>query len=50
MSLKKIKYKKNFHLECGEELSKLEIAYHTYGKLNHSKDNVVWICHALTAN
>lgn len=50
MSLKQIKYKKIFHLECGEELSKLEIAYHTYGKLNHSKDNVVWICHALTAN
>jgi homoserine O-acetyltransferase len=28
----------------------LVIAYHTYGALNATKDNVVWICHALTAN
>ncbi len=44
------KYESSFPLECGEKLSNLEIAYHTYGKLNDSKDNVVWICHALTAN
>lgn len=50
MTLSKLKYTKPFLLDCGEELSNLEIAYHTYGKLNHSKDNVVWICHALTAN
>ena len=50
MTLSKLKYNKSFPLERGEELPKLEIAYHTYGKLNHSKDNVVWICHALTAN
>jgi homoserine O-acetyltransferase len=28
----------------------LEIAYHTYGHLNPDKSNVVWVCHALTAN
>ena len=27
-----------------------KITYHTAGKLNADKDNVVWICHALTAN
>ena len=26
------------------------IAYHTFGKLNTDKSNVIWICHALTAN
>ncbi|WP_439506041.1 homoserine O-acetyltransferase MetX [Sediminibacterium sp.] len=39
-----------FLLECGETLHGLEIAYHTYGKMNESGSNVIWICHALTAN
>src|ERR1051326_1946561 len=43
-------YNKPFQLENGNSLSKLTIAYHTYGKLNSDKSNVVWICHALTAN
>lgn len=37
-------------LENGQQLSGLTIAYHTYGSLNADKSNVVWICHALTAN
>lgn len=37
-------------LEQGGSLEKVEIAYHTYGQLNTEKDNVVWVCHALTAN
>ncbi len=37
-------------LECGASLPGLTIAYTTYGKLNGNKNNVVWICHALTAN
>ncbi len=39
-----------FPLENGQILPGIRIAYHTYGRLNASRDNVVWICHALTAN
>lgn len=39
-----------FLLESGENLPELDIAYHTFGKLNEKKDNVIWVCHALTAN
>ena len=39
-----------FKLESGEVLPSLEIAYDTFGKLNEAKDNVIWVCHALTAN
>ena len=39
-----------FPLELGGELPELTIAYHTYGTLNSSHDNVVWVCPALTAN
>jgi len=37
-------------LESGAELAALKIAYDTYGELNAARDNVVWVCHALTAN
>jgi homoserine O-acetyltransferase len=39
-----------YTLENGQVLPDLTIAYHTYGRLNKEKDNVVWVCHALTAN
>lgn len=41
---------KVFKLENGKKLRKIELAYQTYGKLNAKKDNVIWACHALTAN
>src|SRR5690606_38812166 len=41
---------KTFELESGKRVNNLEIAYHTYGQLNAAQDNVVWVCHALTAN
>lgn len=45
-----IQIQEPFQLESGKGLPALTIAYHTYGKLNDKKDNVVWVCHALTAN
>lgn len=37
-------------LERGGRLKELEIAYSTFGTLSPAKDNVIWVCHALTAN
>ena len=49
-TLQKFNYQQEFVLESGNKLPHLEIGFHTYGKLNKNKDNVVWVCHALTAN
>ncbi|MCC8117455.1 MAG: homoserine O-acetyltransferase [Bacteroidales bacterium] len=43
-------HNKPFDLELGGSLPELTIAYHTYGTLSPERDNVVWVCHALTAN
>lgn len=47
---KLFKYQTPFELESGETLPELELAYNTLGQLNADGTNVVWICHALTAN
>lgn len=39
-----------FQLENGQVLQDIRVGYHTFGNLNAAGDNVVWICHALTAN
>ncbi len=44
------KHAKIFPLENGKKLRNLEIAFHTYGKYNPNKNNVIWVCHALTGN
>lgn len=49
-SMKTVRITDPFPLESGATLKNLEIAYHTFGTLNEKKDNVVWVCHALTAN
>ena len=43
-------YEQPFALECGEVLPSVTIAYHTFGKMNADRSNIVWVCHALTAN
>ncbi len=48
--LKKYTIQGDFSLENGGKLVNPVIGYHTFGKLNPEKDNVVWVCHALTAN
>ena len=50
MSQEVLTYPYPFALESGQCLPQLQITYHTYGKLNPEKNNVVWVCHALTAN
>ena len=44
------KYEGEFELECGVKLPSLTIAYDTFGKRNADSSNVIWVCHALTAN
>lgn len=41
---------KNIELSGGTLLPEVNIVYNTYGKLNKTKDNVIWVCHALTAD
>src|ERR1044072_262205 len=43
-------YHEAFTLESGIVLPQYHLAYTTYGKLNDSGDNAVWVFHALTAN
>src|SRR6201991_1593441 len=50
MNTQIFKHTQPFELESGQKIQNLEIGYHTYGRLNKNKDNVVWVCHALTAN
>lgn len=37
-------------LESGEQIAQPTIGYHTWGRLNARRDNVIWVCHALTAS
>src|SRR6218665_1644951 len=43
-------YRQPLTLENGQGLKTADVVYHTYGTLNADKRNVVWFCHALTAN
>lgn len=48
--MKTLKSDQPFITETGFTFDHLEIAYHTWGTLNRNADNVIWVCHALTAN
>jgi len=50
MPLQTFHYSNEFPLESGSSLPELQISYHTYGTMNADKSNVIWVCHALTAN
>ena len=50
MATRFYKHDGTLRLESGGELENPVIAYDTYGTLNAAGDNVVWVCHALTAN
>jgi homoserine O-acetyltransferase len=50
MSIKIYNHTLPFILENGTPMPQLQIAYHTFGKLNQQRNNVIWVCHALTAN
>lgn len=49
-SPKTYKHESPFKLESGEFIHGLELAYHTFGKQNEQRDNIIWVFHALTAN
>lgn len=48
--IKFFKCKNRFTLESGVVLPEVEVAYSTYGTLNARRSNIIWVCHALTAN
>ncbi len=39
-----------FKLECGRSLPELRVAFETYGTLSPRRDNVVFVCHALSGD
>ena len=43
-------YDEPLKLESGQWISEFDLAYTTYGTLNETKNNVVWVCHAFTGN
>lgn len=44
------RYSSPFILESGETLPEFHLNYETFGSLNATKDNVIWVFHALTGN
>lgn len=48
--MKKTVTLKKFRTESGFRFDEIQICYHTFGERNPDDSNVVWICHALTAD
>lgn len=43
-------HKQTFELESGKTLPGFQLRYTTLGRLNASRSNIVWVCHALTGS
>lgn len=43
-------FNESFELELGAYLPGFQLQYTTSGKLNAERDNVIWVCHALTGS
>lgn len=43
-------YHQPFELESGNSLPGFQLRYTTLGRLNASRSNIVWVCHALTGS
>ncbi len=50
MKKNNFKYQNDFKLESGKHLPGFELTYHTAGSINSDQSNIIWVCHALTAN
>jgi homoserine O-acetyltransferase len=46
----KFTYIQDFRIENGQHLSGITMSYAAYGQLNQNRDNVIYVCHALTAD
>jgi len=49
-TLRLIEADKPLELQCGKSLGPIDVAYESYGELNAARDNVIYICHALSGN
>ncbi len=43
-------YNQTFELESGKTLPGFQLRYTTLGRLNASRSNIIWVCHALTGS
>jgi len=43
-------FDQEFELEAGETLPGFQLKYTTLGQLNSDRNNIVWVCHALTGS
>lgn len=43
-------YNQTFELESGKTLPGFQLRYTTLGRLNATRSNIVWVCHALTGS
>ncbi len=46
----RVTFKDGMELDCGMHLSRVEIAFRTYGTLNADRSNAILVCHALTGD